>query len=88
MDKEKSRYMKNYSEGDRMTTDEKRDYLAKIPVLKQRQDSVSEQLADLCMVANKLGMYDAADAISQLFDTKGLESLRYGCRCDKDGRQI
>ena len=65
-----------------MTTDETRDYLTKIPALNQRQDSVLEQLADLRLVANRLGMYDAADAISQLFDTKGLESLRYGCHCD------
>ena len=67
-----------------MTTDETRDYLAKIPAIKQRQDSVLEQLADLRLVANKLGMYDAADAISQLFETKGLESLLYGCHCDLD----
>lgn len=34
-----------------------------IPVLKvqQRQDSETEQLYDLWMVATKLGMYDAAD---------------------------
>ena len=31
----------------------------------QRQDSVAEQLADLRIIANRLGFYDAADAISQ-----------------------
>ena len=31
--------------------------------LKQRQDSLLNQLADLRDVANKLGMYDAADFI-------------------------
>lgn len=58
------------------------DIIASIPALPQRQDSAAEQLADLRGVANRLGMYDAADAIGQLFETGGLESLRYGCHCD------
>jgi hypothetical protein len=33
--------------------------------LPQRQDSLSEQLRDLRLVANKLGMYDAADYIKE-----------------------
>ena len=39
--------------------------LDNIQSLPQRQDSVADQLADLRLVANKLGMYDAADAIKQ-----------------------
>jgi hypothetical protein len=35
-----------------------------IPQLAQRQDSTTEQLQDLIAVANRLGMYDAADAIA------------------------
>jgi hypothetical protein len=33
----------------------------KIPSLPQRQDSEQAQLRDLIQVANRLGMYDAAD---------------------------
>ena len=39
------------------------DLLRKVPTLPQRQDSLSEQLEDLFYIANKLGMYDAADWI-------------------------
>jgi len=56
--------------------------LEKLPVLPQRQDSVSDQLADLKLVANRLGMYDAADVISQLY--KKLPPLKYGCHVDLD----
>jgi hypothetical protein len=58
------------------------DLLAYLPALPQRQDSTKEQLADLRLVANRLGMYDAADALRQLFETEGFETLRYGCHCD------
>lgn len=34
-----------------------------IPQLPQRQDSLSDQLEDLVLVAKKLGMHDAADVI-------------------------
>ena len=54
--------------------------LQKIPPLSQRQDSVSNQLADLQIVANRLGMYDAADAIQQWCDH--LPVLKYGCHCE------
>lgn len=54
--------------------------LTKIPAFPQRQDSVSAQLEDLRLVANRLGMYDAADAISQMFPR--LEELKYGCTVD------
>lgn len=50
--------------------------------LPQRQDSVADQLADLRLVANKLGMYDAADAIKQW--CKELPDLKYGCFIDGD----
>lgn len=54
--------------------------LTKIPALPQRQDSTSEQIADLVMVANRLGMYDAADAIAQVLPA--LPAIRYGCHVD------
>lgn len=37
-----------------------------IPQQPQRQDSVEDQLRDLAVAANKLGMYDAADFIRDL----------------------
>ena len=58
------------------------DLLADLPTRPQRQDSMKEQLADLRLVANRLGMYDAADAIRQLFETDGFETVKYGCHCD------
>lgn len=54
--------------------------LDKIPVLEKRQDSVSDQMADLKMVANKLGMHDAADAIAHLMPR--LPDLKYGCHIE------
>lgn len=51
-----------------------------IPSQPQRQDAVADQLADLVAVANRLGMYDAADAVQQM--TKNLPKLKYGCHCD------
>lgn len=58
------------------------DLLADLPTRPQRQDSTKEQLADLRLVANRLGMYDAADAIRQLFETDVLETIKYGCHCE------
>jgi len=46
----------------------------------QRQDSVSDQLADLRLIANRLGFYDTADAIRQW--CSHLPELKYGCYCD------
>ena len=37
-----------------------------IPSLEQRQDSLLDQLNDLKDVANKLGMYDAADEVNRI----------------------
>lgn len=53
------------------------EQLNQIPVFPQRQDSVSNQLADLIIVANKLGFYDAADAIKSI--RKNLPKPSYGC---------
>jgi len=40
--------------------------LSDIPSLPQRQDSLMEQLCDLIAVANKFGLYDAADLLTML----------------------
>lgn len=37
--------------------------LESIPQQPQRQDGTNDQLADLAIFANKLGLYDAADSI-------------------------
>jgi hypothetical protein len=60
--------------------------LSKIPAFPQRQDSVSAQLEDLRLVANRLGMYDAADAIGQIFPR--LSSLKYGCFVDLETENV
>jgi hypothetical protein len=39
--------------------------IAQLPRLSQRQNGLNEQLFDLTRIANKLGMYDAADFISR-----------------------
>jgi hypothetical protein len=43
------------------------DLLEELPDRPQRQDSTGTQLRDLHSVANKLGMYDAADALKNAF---------------------
>lgn len=50
-------------------------WIAQIPRLAQRQDSTSQQLEDLAAVANRLGMYDAADAIKRMLEGPPQESL-------------
>lgn len=40
--------------------------LESIPQQTQRQDSAADQLEDLRVFANRLGLYDAADAIRDL----------------------
>lgn len=42
--------------------------LASIPRQPQRQDSTNDQLQDIATFANRLGCYDAADAIHRLLD--------------------
>ena len=44
--------------------DELNNLLHQIPRISQRQDSLSDQLKDLCAVANRIGMYDAADYLN------------------------
>lgn len=64
--------------------------LKDLPKLPQRQDPVAAQLADLRDVANRLGLYDAADALRQTFgDTMALAEnrLRHGCHCDLEDHQ-
>ena len=39
------------------------DWYERIPLMVQRQDSESEQMADLLRVAIRLGMYEAADSL-------------------------
>lgn len=56
--------------------------LSQLPNWPQRQDSVTEQLADLLRVANRLGFYDAADAIRTLFETDSIRSIQHGCHVD------
>jgi len=51
-----------------------------IPRLPQRQDSLAAQFADLKIFANSMGMYDAADAISQWI--VNMPKLKFGCYCD------
>jgi hypothetical protein len=41
--------------------------LRKIDQLPQRQDSTNEQMVDLYTIANKFGLYDAADYIRENF---------------------
>lgn len=38
--------------------------------LPQRQDSLTDQLVDLRVAANKLGLYDAADLLKDILDGK------------------
>jgi len=48
------------------------DILDTIPLVTQRQDSSADQLADLRTFANRLGMYDAADVITNLLQDGAL----------------
>lgn len=45
-----------------------------IPRLPQRQDSEQQQLTDLIQVANRLGMYDAADFLKYYVLVNGTDS--------------
>lgn len=52
-----------------------------IPQQPQRQDSVTDQLRDLQHVANRLGMYDAADAIKGLLVGTQVKTAKIKCGC-------
>ena len=54
--------------------------LSTLPNLPQRQDALSLQLADIVAIAIRLGLYDAADAITQVLGQG--EKVAYGCHCD------
>lgn len=54
--------------------------LQELPAFPQSQESLSRQIAILIKVANRLGLYDAADAVSQL--TPRLDEVKYGCHVD------
>ena len=58
------------------------EVLRHTPSLPQRQDSVSDQLSDLIMVANHLGMYDAADTINTI--VKNLPQPKWETEVDQD----
>jgi len=50
--------------------------LKKIPQQPQRQDSLNEQLRDLINVANRLGMYDAADSLQYSLHVTEINRMR------------
>ena len=54
--------------------------LHQLPAWPQSQDSLAIQMANLVLVANRLGLYDAADAVKQMA-TK-LDQVKYGCHVD------
>ena len=54
--------------------------LQKLPAFPQSQQSLSRQIAILIAVANRLGLYDAADAVRQL--TPRLDEVKYGCHVE------
>jgi len=45
------------------------DLLREIPQLPQRQDSLLDQLKDLHTIANRFGLYDAADALKRYYSS-------------------
>ena len=54
--------------------------LTKLPSWPQSQDSLAGQIADLILIANRLGLFDAADAVKQMA-TK-LDQVKYGCHVE------
>ncbi len=64
------------------------DILENVPVLAMREDSVEDQIKDLIIIGNKMGLSGAVSALEQLFSTMKLEDLRYGCYCDTDPNGI
>lgn len=55
-------------DADETLSDYQRRVLLDIPQLPQRQDSLNSQLEDLRPVANRLGMYDAADLLRTILE--------------------
>jgi hypothetical protein len=54
--------------------------LMSLPVWPQSQKSLADQMADLVMIGNRLGLYDAADAVKQMANNLG--KVEYGCHDD------
>jgi hypothetical protein len=48
-----------------------------LPSWPQSQDPLAAQMSDLIQVANRLGLYDAADAVKKM--STRLEPVKYGC---------
>lgn len=61
--------------------------LRKLPSLSQRQDSSLEQLEDLAVVANRLGMYDAYDWLVRHTSAAGarINARQNECTCGVGG---
>lgn len=60
-----------------------KDLLICLPVQAQRQDDTESQLKDLILIADRLGMHDAADAIKLIIRTRGdKEPAKHGCHCE------
>lgn len=47
-----------------------KEELNKVNQCLQRQDSLTDQLKDLWTIANKFGLYDAADCVRELINKK------------------
>ena len=56
-----------------------------LPSWPQSQDTLAAQMSDLIQAANRLGLYDAADAVKQM--ATRLESVKYGCHVDLEEAQ-
>lgn len=54
--------------------------IQQLPSWPQSQASLSDQMASLVQVANRLGLYDASDAVKQFVPR--LEEVHYGCHVD------
>jgi hypothetical protein len=59
--------------------------LHNLPAWPQSQESVTDQLASLVLIANRLGLYDAADAVKQM--SGNIPPLKYGCHVDLEPHQ-
>lgn len=49
-------------------TEQFKRYLKRVPNHPQRQDGTRDQLRDLIVLANKAGLYDAADFVRDLLE--------------------